>query len=382
MAAINVNEICKIIEREAQTKVNPVSFEERKPADGKVWKIKLWRVDLKRAEGDAKGTPFRVHFDDINNYIISSKKPDGPDPSSYITLRAGPRDPALIKPGQDDYGPSIEIEMNPATPLGKVLEYYEAKFLENHALLQKSNVIDKKCQPSDVINRNYGTSDMVPAAKRGQPKPKPTIRLKLDFSKYPAVNGKPEQYKTEVYDFDTLRIIDGKVIVDLATVDSGDGKTKVPLNEKNAWQFLTRDSHIVMIDIDLSAYKKSAIGFSADKVVSKLYVKHKPSVRREQGEIEIDASALSVVQELMANKESPQNVAKLTPVNPSSEDTSVPADAQIATTPVTSVAPTNTPTTAPTEAPVTTPTGTPVTTSNDTEVSQEALAAFMSGLSK
>lgn len=362
MAAIPVDEICKIAEREAQTKIDPVTVEERKPKDGKVWKIQVFGVDIKRAEGDAKGQPFRVRGGNLSNYIVSSKA-GTPDPNSYVPIKSGPRDPSQLKPGQEDYGASIEIVLNPATSFGKALEYRDSKFTKSYEALKANNTLDKKTNQCDFILKNYGTDPMVPADKRGKPRPQAIVRLNLDFDKHPPnhkvkeLQGRP---KTEIYDYDTLRVVDGKVKFDLATGDGG-----AELTDKNAYQFITYDSHLVDFDVDFSCDKKSKSGYSMEKTLTRLIVKKRVVPRRDKSESTVDAAALEVAKQLSAERTSPVNV----PV-------SAPTPAVLVSTP----APVVTPAVAPAATPASTTPSEPTT--GVAEVSADALNAFMSGLAK
>lgn len=314
MAAIHSDEICKIADRETQTKVNPVVVEERKPENGKTWKIQIWSVTVKRADGDTKGQPFRIRGGDLSKYIVSSKS-GTPDPNSYVPIKQGPRDPADLKPGQEDYGPSIEIVLNPATSFGRAVEYRNSKFEKAYETL-KAQPAHAKTNMCDFILKNYGTDPMVPADKRGKPRPQPIIRCNLDFEKFPAnhkvkeLQGRP---KTEVYDYDTMRVVDGKLKMDLATVDGVDDKgnpIRVALDEKNAHQFLTYDSHIIDFDLDTSCDKKSKSGYSIEKTLTRLVVKKRAVVRRDNSEMTVDAAALEAAKELAAVKQSSPPPAK------------------------------------------------------------------------
>ena len=128
----------------------------------------------------------------------------------------------------------------------------------------------------EMIQTTY-SYDHPDVEKRGKEKEHPTLRLKLDFSKYPEKYPKSflrGQSKTEIYDYSTKYIEDkdGKKIIKykLAEVD---GK---PVDETNVHKFITRGSKIIDGRIHLDNANKSKFGWSMPQLAGRLVISPAP----------------------------------------------------------------------------------------------------------
>lgn len=158
-----------------------------------------------------------------------------------IPIQAVP-DPAKKKPGTEDNKPQISAKLSDLGDFGAALTIAQKQWV-----LAVKDLEDAKAIPKRKIHDLMQLTISENAAENaGAPLDDPIFRGKIcDYGEnFPAtypiaiLANKP---KTEIYDYRTGRLVDGKPVYDLATVEDDNGK-RVPVSFANIHKFITKGS--------------------------------------------------------------------------------------------------------------------------------------------
>ncbi len=168
-------------------------------------------------------------------------KADGWLSLTNIPIQAIP-DPSKKKPGTEDNKPQISARVSDLGAFGKALLIANKQFVAAVKALEDAKVIPKR-KIHDLVQLTVSENAEENA---GAPLEDPIFRGKFadHGDNFPAtypiaiLANKP---KTEIYDYRTGRVVDGKPVYDLATVEDESGK-KVPVSFANIHKFVTKGS--------------------------------------------------------------------------------------------------------------------------------------------
>ena len=158
-----------------------------------------------------------------------------------IPIQAIP-DPKKKKPGTEDIKPQISATVSALGDFGKALMIAQGQWRETIQKLEDAKAIPKK-KVHDLLQLTISENAEEKAGERLED---PIFRGKIadrgdNFPQsYPIalLAGKP---KTEIFDYRTGRLVDGKTVYDLATVTDESGNT-VPVDFTNIHKFVTKGS--------------------------------------------------------------------------------------------------------------------------------------------
>lgn len=152
------------------------------------------------------------------------------------------QDPTKKKPGTEDIKPQISATVSALGDFGRAIMIAQEQWRGQIEALENSKVIPKK-KIHDIVQLTVSENATENA---GEPLEDPIFRGKIadrgeNFpATYPVaiLAGKP---KTEIYDYRTGRVVDGKPVYDLATIVDDAGRT-VPVDHSNIHKFVTKGS--------------------------------------------------------------------------------------------------------------------------------------------
>jgi hypothetical protein len=158
-----------------------------------------------------------------------------------VPIQAIP-DPSKKKPGTEDIKPQISATISSLGDFGRALMIAQKQWRPQIDALVAAKAIPNK-KVHDLVQLTISENA---AEKAGEPLDDPIFRGKIadrgdNFpAAYPVaiLAGKP---KTEIYDYRTGRVVDGKPVYELATVVDASGRT-VPVDFTNIHLFVTKGS--------------------------------------------------------------------------------------------------------------------------------------------
>jgi hypothetical protein len=153
---------------------------------------------------------------------------------------------------------TADIEAKSADPKSPdYIKLYETKTVAGREMVTVTREINTG------LKRFYSTKEKVPEDMRGKKRPDPKIELVLDFGTWPKNFGKSNQPKMIVYDYS--KPIEGTKpqAYERAKLDDG-----TPVNETNAYLFMTKGSRIYRIIVD-----KKSVSISDNYVSNKNFVR-------------------------------------------------------------------------------------------------------------
>lgn len=158
-----------------------------------------------------------------------------------IPIQAVP-DPAKKKPGTEDNKPQISAKVSNLGDFGAGLMIAQKQWIPAVKALEDAKVIPKR-KIHDLAQLTISENA---AENAGAPLEDPIFRGKIaDYGEnFPAtypiaiLANKP---KTEIFDYRTGRVVDGKAVYDLATITDESGR-KVPVSHANLHLFITPGS--------------------------------------------------------------------------------------------------------------------------------------------
>jgi hypothetical protein len=151
-------------------------------------------------------------------------------------------DPSKKKPGTEDNKPQISSKVSDLGDFGKALMIAQKQWVAAVKVLEDSKAIPKR-KVHDLAQLTISENA---AENAGAALEDPIFRGKIsdygdNFPPTYPVSILANKPKTEIFDYRTGRVVDGKPVYDLATVEDDSGK-RVPVSFANIHKFVTRGS--------------------------------------------------------------------------------------------------------------------------------------------